>query len=79
MAGVLDEGDVLGIFPEGRITAETAIDFADSSSNVKIQIKTSDAGKKISASDNWGSNLTLEPNEADADSGGDVVAEFGKF
>ncbi len=70
---------LVSLYHDGRVTAETAIDYADSSSNVKIQIKTSDAGKKISASENWGSSLTLEPNEADADAGNDVVAEFGKF
>lgn len=69
---------LVSLYHEGRVTAETAIDFADSSSNVKIQIKTSDAGKKISASDNWGSNLSLEPNEADVDAVDDVVADFGQ-
>jgi twitching motility protein PilU len=66
------------LYHEGRITAETAIDFADSSSNVKIQIKTSDAGKKIQSSDTWGSSLSLAPSDNDADEMDDVVADFGK-
>jgi twitching motility protein PilU len=66
------------LYHEGRITAETAIDFADSSSNVKIQIKTADAGKKIQSSDTWGSSLSLAPSDNDADEMDDVVADFGK-
>ena len=65
------------LYFDGRITEETAIDFADSGSNVKIQIKTANAGKEISKSDNWGGSLSLEPTEDDAGSIGDVVAEFG--
>jgi len=68
---------LVSLYFEGRITEETAIEFADSGSNVKIQIKTADAGKKISSSENWGGTLSLEPNEHDAGSVGDVVAEFG--
>jgi twitching motility protein PilU len=68
------------LYNEGRITAETAIDFADSSSNVKIQIKTGDAGKKLSesTSNDWGSGLSLAPTDDEADSMPDVVADFGK-
>ena len=65
------------LYFEGRITEETAIDYADSSSNVKIQIKTADAGKKLGASSNWGGGLSLEPTEGDAGNIDDVVAEFG--
>lgn len=63
------------LYSQGRITAETAIEFADSASNVKIQIKTGDAGKRLS-SDDWSSGLSLEPTEQD---GGDdtVAADFG--
>jgi twitching motility protein PilU len=64
------------LYQEGRITAETAIEFADSASNVKIQIKTADAGKHLS-SDDWQSGLSLEPTESSGDNG-DVVADFGK-
>jgi twitching motility protein PilU len=70
---------LVALYHEGRITAETAIDFADSSSNVKIKIKTSDAGKKIQASDNWGSGLSLAPSEDDAEDAEGVVADFGKY
>ncbi|MCG8338265.1 MAG: type IV pilus twitching motility protein PilT, partial [Proteobacteria bacterium] len=71
---------LVALYHEGRITAQTAIEFADSSSNVKIQIKTSDAGKKLSASgqENWSSGLSLEPTEADGDGAGDVVVDFGQ-
>ena len=65
------------LYFDGRITEETAIEFADSGSNVKIQIKTANAGKKISSSENWGGSLSLEPTENDAGAMGDVVAEFG--
>jgi len=65
------------LYHEGRITQETAVEFADSASNVKIQIKTADAGKKISSTENWSSSLTLEPTESDAGKIDDVVAEFG--
>jgi twitching motility protein PilU len=68
---------LVALYQDGRITAETAIEFADSASNVKIQIKTADAGKQLS-SDDWHSGLSLEPTES---SGGDddaVVADFGK-
>ena len=68
---------LVSLYHEGRITAQTAIEFADSSSNVKIQIKTSDAGKKISAAKTWESGLSLEPSEADADAG-DVMVDFGQ-
>ena len=64
------------LYHEGRITEETAIEFADSASNVKIQIKTADAGERISKSTDWGKGLSLEPNENDAGQVGDVVAEF---
>ncbi|MCB1789908.1 MAG: PilT/PilU family type 4a pilus ATPase [Gammaproteobacteria bacterium] len=63
------------LYKEGRITAETAIEFADSASNVKIQIKTTDAGKRLSSSD-WSSGLSLEPTESDD---GDAQVDFGKF
>lgn len=63
---------LVSLYHEGRITEETAYDFADSSSNVKIQIKTSNAGKKVTTTD-WGSGLSLEPTDSDSD---DVVAEF---
>jgi len=63
------------LYGEGRITAETAIEYADSASNVKIQIKTADAGKKLSSSD-WSSGLSLEPTEQSGDAD-DVVADFG--
>jgi twitching motility protein PilU len=66
------------LYFEGRITQETAIEYADSGSNVKIQIKTADAGKKISGSTDWGSGMSLEPNEADAGQIDDVVADFGR-
>ena len=71
---------LVALYHEGRITAQTAIEFADSSSNVKIQIKTSDAGKRLSAStqESWSSGLSLEPTEADADGAGDVVVDFGQ-
>jgi twitching motility protein PilU len=62
---------------EGRISAETAIEYADSESNVKIQIKTADAGKKLSSSD-WSSGLSLEPTEDDNSGHDDVVPDFGK-
>ncbi len=67
---------LVDLYHQGRITAETAIDFADSSSNVKIQIKTSDAGKRLSARDNWSSGLSLEPT--DDDNNPDIVADFGR-
>ena len=63
------------LYREGRITAETAIEYADSASNVKIQIKTADAGKKLSSSD-WSSGLSLEPTEQSG-AADDVVAACG--
>jgi twitching motility protein PilU len=66
------------LYAGGRISVETAIEYADSASNVKIQIKTADAGKKISGSTDWGSGMSLEPNEADAGQIDDVVADFGR-
>jgi len=68
---------LVSLYFDGRITQETAIEYADSGSNVKIQIKTANAGKKISNSKDWGGGLSLEPTEADAGDAGDVVAEFG--
>jgi len=68
---------LVSLYFEGRITEETAIEYADSGSNVKIQIKTADAGKKISNSADWGGGLSLEPTEGAADQLDDVVAEFG--
>jgi len=65
------------LYNEGRITAETAVEFADSASNVKIKIKTSNAGKKASADVDWGHNLSLEPTEGDQVD--EVVADFGKL
>ena len=62
------------LYQEDRITAETAIEFADSSSNVKIHIKTADAGKRLS-SEEWQSGLSLEPTDTDDDPA--VVADFG--
>ena len=65
------------LYFEGRITKETAIEYADSGSNVKIQIKTADAGKKISKSEDWGGGMSLEPTEDDAGHLDNVVADFG--
>ena len=67
---------LVSLYQEGRITFETAVEYADSASNVKIQIKTADAGKKIS-SDGWSSSLSLEPTEDDAGQLEDVKANFG--
>lgn len=64
------------LYQDGRISAETAVDYADSASNVKIQIRTADAGKRIASSSDWSSGLSLEPTENDAD---EVVPEFGKL
>jgi twitching motility protein PilU len=68
---------LVSLYFDGRITEETAIEFADSGSNVKIQIKTANAGKKISNSHDWGGGLSLEPTADDAGGMDDVVAEFG--
>ena len=65
------------LYFDGRISEETAIDFADSASNVKIKIKAAKAGDEIAKSDDWGTNLSLEPTEADADQMDEVVADFG--
>jgi twitching motility protein PilU len=70
---------LVSLYQDGRISAETAIEFADSSSNVKILIKTQNAGKKIRSSENWGTSFSLEPTDADADGVEEVVADFGKF
>jgi twitching motility protein PilU len=68
---------LVSLYHEGRISQETAIEFADSASNVKIQIKTSNAGKEV-GNDNWSSGLSLEPTESDEEEIDDVMAEFGK-
>lgn len=68
---------LVSLYRAGRITEETAIEYADSASNVKIQIKTVDAGKKLSSAD-WSSGLSLEPTDRDAGKSDDVVAQFGK-
>ncbi len=65
------------LYFDGRITEETAIDFADSGSNVKIQIKTANAGKRLSGTQDWGGGLSLEPTDADADNVDAIVADFG--
>lgn len=65
------------LYFNGRIDEETAIEFADSGSNVKIKIKTADAGKKISNSTDWGGGMSLEPTDSDAAGADDIVAEFG--
>ncbi|MDJ0739168.1 MAG: PilT/PilU family type 4a pilus ATPase [Gammaproteobacteria bacterium] len=64
------------LYKQGRIAAATAIEFADSQSNVKIQIKTGDAGKRLSKED-WQSGLSLEPTDQDGDADA-VVADFGR-
>ncbi len=69
---------LVSLYRQGRISEETAIEFADSGSNVKIQIKTDTAGKKVASNVDWGNGLALEPAEGD---GGDeevIVADFGK-
>jgi twitching motility protein PilU len=66
---------LVSLYQQGRISQETAIEYADSASNVKIQIKTADAGKRLSSSD-WNSGLSLEPTEQDAGKLDDVVAQF---
>ncbi|MEZ5587130.1 MAG: hypothetical protein R3E46_08685 [Sedimenticolaceae bacterium] len=68
---------LVSLYREGGITEETAIEYADSASNVKIQIKTVDAGKKLSSAD-WSSGLSLEPTDRGAGKTDDVVAQFGK-
>ncbi|MCB1801640.1 MAG: PilT/PilU family type 4a pilus ATPase [Gammaproteobacteria bacterium] len=68
---------LVSLYKEGRITAETAMEYADSASNVKIQIKTGDAGKRLSSTSatDWGSGLSLEPTEDDSP---DQAIEFGR-
>ena len=63
---------------EGRISEETAVDYADSASNVKIQLKTASAGQKVQSNADWGSGLSLAPTEDDADRIDDIAANFGK-
>ena len=67
---------LVALYQEGRITAETAIEVADSASNVKIQIKTADAGKRLT-SDDWQSGLSLEPTDNGSNNDA-VIADFGK-
>jgi twitching motility protein PilU len=69
---------LVSLYRQGRISEETAIEFADSGSNVKIQIKTDTAGKKVASSADWGNGLALEP--ADGDSGDEevIIADFGR-
>ncbi len=69
---------LVALCKEGRISEETAIEFADSASNVKIQLKTASAGRKIASNTSWGSSLSLEPTESSADHMDAVVADFGK-
>lgn len=66
---------LVSLYQQGCITAETAYEYADSASNVKIQIKTADAGKRLSSTE-WSSGLSLEPTDQ-GDDGSDVVADFG--
>jgi len=69
---------LVSLCKDGRISEETAIEFADSASNVKIQLKTASAGRKAAGNIDWGSGLSLEPTEDVADQMDAVVADFGK-
>lgn len=58
------------LYHEGKVTEDVACEYADSASNVKIKIRTADAGKKI-ASLTENSSLTLEPKSDDENLGMD--------
>ena len=53
------------LYLDDIITEETALEFADSKSNVKIKIRAEDAGKRLAASD--GAELSLSPTKSDDD------------
>ena len=54
------------LYFDGRITEEVACEFADSASNVKIKIRTADAGKRASTLTE-GTGLSLEPMADDSE------------
>ena len=67
--------DLVRLYHEGRITEEVACEFADSASNVKIQIRTADAGKKVAAMGD-GLSLSLEPKAEEEDDDAGFASEF---
>ena len=62
------------LYHEGKITEEVACEYADSASNVKIQIRTSNAGKKIESL-TANSTLSLEPKDDGEEN--DLLSDFG--
>ena len=62
------------LYHDGRITEEVACEYADSASNVKIQIRTANAGKKVdSLTEN--TKLSLEPMAEDEVD--DLMSDYG--
>ena len=51
------------LYHEGKISEDVACEYADSASNVKIQIRTADAGKKVGKLSDG--SLSLTPRTAE--------------
>lgn len=62
------------LYQEGKVTEEVACEFADSASNVKIKIRTTDAGKKI---ESLTENTTLSLTPKDDDESDDLMQDYG--
>ena len=61
------------LYHEGKITEEVACDYADSASNVKIQIRTADAGKNVGNLGNGSLSLTPRTVEEEEEQVGGMI------
>ncbi len=58
------------LYHEGKIAEEVAYEYADSVSNVKVKIRTANAGRKVSALNNAGLSLSpIKEEEEDEEPG----------
>jgi len=59
------------LYHEGKISEETAFEYADSASNVKVQIRTADAGKKVDSLRN--AKFSLSPIQEEEEEQGSML------
>lgn len=58
------------LYHEGKIAEEVAYEYADSVSNVKVKIRTANAGRKVSSLNNAGLSLSpIKEEEEDEEPG----------
>ena len=64
---------LVALYHEGKISEDVAFEYADSVSNVKVKIRTSNAGKSVGSLNNAGLSLSLIKEEEEEEESGTMM------